>query len=153
MPIHVPNARKVYNFKIEILGLSEQFECQKVTFPEMSIDQVKHGDANYDVKTAGRFNIENIKIEKLKRMPGTEIFGWLWLMQAQNPQAGGGGLAQNYYRTIVIRELGPSGLFAVNTWTFDGCWVCKVGQTEFSRTESANIIQTLEISVNLPGLF
>lgn len=148
MPTNVQNAKKVFNFRIEVAGLGNQFEAQKVMVPELSIEQVKHGDSNHDVKTAGRIDIGNIKIEKIKALPGYDYMAWDWLNQAQSIVDGGGGLAFEYKRTLIIRELSPSGFSVINSWVCDGCWVCKVGQSEFSRTDSANIIQTLEISVD-----
>lgn len=53
MPSNVQNAKKVFNFRIEVGGLGNQFEAQKVSIPELSIEQVKHGDSNHLVKTPG----------------------------------------------------------------------------------------------------
>ncbi len=147
MPAHVPNARKGFNFKIEINGL-DAFECQKVTLPEVEIEGVEHGDTNYKVKTAGQVKVGDIKIEKLKRLPGSDTWAWNWLKQAQNMTTGAGGLASDYKRTVIIKEMTPSGLGTLNKWVCDGCFVKKVSQSDFSRMDSENIIQTVELSVD-----
>ncbi len=147
MATHVANARKSFNFKIEINGL-DQFECQKITLPETEIEKVEHGDTNFKVKTAGQVKLGEIKIEKLKRLPGSDTWAWQWLKQAQNMETGGGGLAANYKRTVIIKEMTPSGLGTLNSWVCDGCWVSKISQSDFSRTDSENLIQSIELSVD-----
>lgn len=151
MPVHVANARKAFNFRVEIAGF-DQFEFQKLTLPDVEIEKVEHGDTNFKVKTAGMVKVGELKIEKLKRLPGSDPAAWLWLQQAQNMLTGGGNLAQVYKKTVIIKELGPSGLSTLNTWMLSGCWISKITQTDFSRTDSENVIQQLEFSVDLVQL-
>lgn len=145
MPTNVPNARKGFNFRIEINGLN-QFEVQKITLPEIEIDKVEHGDTNRLIKTAGMIKLGDLKLEKLVRLPGSDLWAWQWLTSAQDMTFGTGNLANVYKRSIVIREMSPTGLGILNSWIIDGAWVSKISQSDFTRTESDNIIQTLEIS-------
>ena len=51
----VKNPRKKFLWQIIFVKHPiNPFLFQKVTVPEISIEQVAHGDVNYDVKTGGR---------------------------------------------------------------------------------------------------
>lgn len=144
---HIANTRKVFNYAIEINGVN-QFECQGVEFPELSVEVVEHGDTNYSVKTPGRVKVGDIKIEKVKPMPGTDRWAWDWFNAGQDPFVGGGALAGNVKKMIVIRELDSSGLIILNSWVAEGCFINTLGQSKFDRMSSDNIIQNLSISVD-----
>ena len=56
----VKNPRKKFLWQIVFVKHPiNAFLFQKVGIPEVSIEQVSHGDVNYDVKTAGRVSIGN----------------------------------------------------------------------------------------------
>ncbi len=149
---NVGNPRKVFMFQVEIDGLN-QFECQKFTPPEASVEKVEHGDTNYSVKTPGRFSIDDIVLEKLRAMPNSDMWAWDWLMSAQNPTTGGGQLPSNIKKTIVVRELDSTGLVVINTLQYDGCWVTKVGKSVYDRMSGDNVIETVTISLDVPSQF
>lgn len=151
MPTQVPNARKVFNYEVEINGLN-QFEVQKLTLPDINIEQVEHGDANHKIKTPGMVTVGNCTLEKIKRLPGADNWAWNWLRDAQNMNTGTGTLASGHKMTLIVRERTPTGLSA-NYWLLEGCWVCRISQSDFSRTDSENIIQTVEISVDRVSYF
>lgn len=143
----VANPRKVFNFLIEIDGI-DQFEVQKVTLPEMGVEQVEHGDVNYKVKTAGQVTVGNMTFEKLKRCPGSDLEGWNWMRSCQSQLAGGGLLAQSYKKIVIIKEMDTTGKITLNKHICTGVWPTKISQTDFDRTSSDNIIQTVEFSVD-----
>lgn len=149
---NVSNPRKVFMFQVEIDGLN-QFECQKFTPPKSSVEKVSHGDTNHDIKTPGRFSVEDIVLEKLRAMPNSDTWAWRWLMSAQNPITGGGQLPSNIKKTIVVRELDSTGTTVINTLQYDGCWVCEVGKTVMDRMSGDNVIETVTISVDEPSEF
>ena len=49
---------------------------QNVQLPEISIEQVEHGDVNRSVKTAGRVSVGNLTAQKLETTSGSDT--WLW---------------------------------------------------------------------------
>ena len=54
----VKNPRKVFQWRIRFVGYPiNPFLFQKVQLPEIKIEEVAHGDANRDVKTAGRISV------------------------------------------------------------------------------------------------
>lgn len=149
---NVANTKKVFMFQVEINGLN-QFECQKFKPPGVTIDKVEHGDTVYSVKTAGRYNIDDIVLEKIRPLPGSDTLMWDWLTASQDPIAGGGQLPSNVKQTIVVRELDTTGTLVINTWQYDGCWVCGIEQSEFDRMSSDNIIETVTISTDIGTRF
>ena len=144
----VANPRKVFNFVIEVDGI-DQFEVQKVTLPEINVEQVEHGDTNHVIKTAGQVKVGNMTFEKIKRMPGSDVDAWEWLRTAQSQVAGGGLLAEAYKKTIIVKEMDTTGLATLNRHVCTGVWVTKVSQNELDRTSSDNILQTIELSVDI----
>jgi phage tail-like protein len=141
------NPRKVFNFQIEIDGLV-QFEAQKVNIPDAEVERVMHGASNHDVKTAGRVSFGDITLERLRPVETTTDFGWLWLAQAQNPVTGGGALAGQYKRNVVIRELAPNNITTIQQWMCEGCWCFKTSYTGHDRMTSDNSIETCSLSVD-----
>jgi phage tail-like protein len=141
----VPN--KVFRYVVEIDGL-EQFKCQKFTPPKVSIEKVSHGDTNYDVKTAGRYSVDDIVLEKLVPTDTVDTWALDWLLDAQDPFLGGGMLPDELYQTIIVRELAEDGTTPVMRWVYEGCWVCEVSQSDYDRTSSDNVIETVTISTN-----
>lgn len=144
----IANARKVFNFVVEIDGI-DQFTVQKVTLPEITVEQVEHGDTNHMIKTAGMVSIGNMTFEKLKRMPGSDTDAWDWLRLAQSQVLGGGVLSEAYKRVLVIKEMDSTGLITLNRHICTGCWVTKVSQNDLDRTSSDNVMQTVELSVDV----
>lgn len=143
----IANPRKVFNFRVEIEGV-DQWEIQKVTVPEIEIEAVEHGDANFSVKTAGRITVGDLVMEKLRPLPASDVWAWMWLQDAQNIQTGGGKLQANVNRNIVIKEMSTDGVTTVNRWFCEGSWVKKISQSDFDRATSDNIIETVTFSVD-----
>lgn len=143
----VRNTRKTFNFIIEIDGIN-QFEVQKFTPPEVELEVVKHAGANKDYKTAGRVVIGEATLEKVVPAPNSDKFAWQWLLDAQNPRTGTGGLKEDYARIIVIKEMHPNGQTALNRWILEDAWCSKLSQSDYDRAVSENIIQTLTLQTD-----
>lgn len=144
----VSNPRKVFNFIIEVDGI-DQWEVQKVTLPEISVEQVEHGDTNHAIKTAGRVTVGNMTFEKLKPMPGADLGAFNWLRTAQSQVAGGGALSHIYKKNLVIKEMDSTGTTTLNRHICVGVWPTKVSQNDLDRNSSDNIIQSIELSVDV----
>lgn len=143
----IANPRKGFNFRVEIDGI-DQFEVQKITLPEIEVEQVEHGDTNYKIKTAGMVNVGNMTFEKLKRLPTSDTAIWDWLRTCQSILAGGGALAEVYKKVIIIKEMDTTGKVTVNRHICEGCWPSKLSQNDLDRMASDNVIQTIEFSVD-----
>jgi hypothetical protein len=152
MPAKIANPQKKFKFRIlvsDITGAAiNQFLCQKVGRPEEEIDQVPHGDTNFDVKTAGRKKIGNLTIDKLVAADSPDYTVGVYLDTIQNTLLGGGVIPQLYKKVIVVQKLGTDGISIIQSWTYDGCWLCKINGVEYERMSSDNVIESLEFSVD-----
>jgi hypothetical protein len=88
----IENPRKEFNFSIFTPGLNP-FLAQKVTLPDWEIDEVAHGDTNYDVKTGGRAKFGSLTIEKISVATAPDNWIWLWMRQIQDVFLGGWSIA------------------------------------------------------------
>jgi len=147
--MRVANPRKIHNFFLSIDGV-DQFEIQEMSFPELSLDVVEHGDTNYIVKTPGILKIGTIQLKKLKRMETTDTWAITWLFGGQNPIIGGGILPSLLVRTITIEEREASNTITVGRIVWEGAWCSNVGQNAYSRMQSENIIQDITLQVEKP---
>lgn len=141
------NARKVFNFAIEIDGI-DQFLIQDVKKPEVEVGAVNHGATNYDIKTAGGVAVSDAELQKIKPAPESDSWAWKWLNDAQNMNTGTGKLAENYKKDVVFKELGPNGT-TLNAWLWVGCWVRKATDSNYKRgNQNENVIETVTLSVD-----
>lgn len=147
----INNPRKVFNFGIFIPGLNP-FLAQKVTTPDVEIDSVAHGDANYDVKTGGRLKVGSLMVDKISS--ATESDNWIfnWLQTIQNATLGGGALPSLYKRTIMVEEYGPDGVTVLNRHVYEGAWPKKRNGIELNRQASDNTLQSIEFEVDIPNI-
>ena len=166
----VHNPRKGFNFSIEIINpvdgaTMEPYLVQKVNLPDVDIEQVSHGDANYDIKTAGRKKVGNLSLEKLMPSEASDTYLWNWGELCQSIPAGGGTHPDIHKATIIIREYDEAGdglnaitntpignhsitVRAINTWVAEGCWPTKFSGLPFDRMASENSIEKMEFSVD-----
>ena len=145
----VKNPRKVFNFSIKFPKHPiNSYLCQKVTLPDIEVEQVNHGDVNHDVKTAGRVSISNLIVEKLSTTSGSDTWIHDWLMSCQDIILGGGNVPDTYKVTCIVCELAEDGVSALNTHIYNGVWPCKFTGTELDRNSSENIIEKVEFSVD-----
>ena len=144
----VKNPRKNFLFSIQFPKHPiNTYLCQKVTLPDVEVEQVTHGDINRDVKTAGRVSIGNLVMEKLMTTAGSDTWVFDWLMSCQDILLGGGLPPSYYWETVVVSELAEDGATVLNTHIYDEVWPCKISGLDFDRTSSENTIEKVEFSV------
>ena len=144
----VKNPRKNFLFSISFPKHPiNSYLCQKVTLPDVEVEQVTHGDVNRYVKTAGRVTIGNLIIEKLLTTSGSDTWVWDWLMSCQDILLGGGNIPSVYWETMVVNELAEDGTSVLNTHILTEVWPCKIAGLELDRTSSENTIEKIEFSV------
>lgn len=148
MGAKVKNPRKKFLFSINFpLHPINPYLCQKCTLPDITIDQVSHGDVNRDVKTAGRVTIGNLVVEKLVTTSGSDTWIWDWLFSCQDHILSGGLVPNDYWETMAVSELAEDGKTVLNTHILTEVWPCKINGLEFDRTASENTIESIEFSV------
>lgn len=146
MPVKVVNARKNFNFKVIMAGVTS-FMVQTFTPPEKEIEEVEHGDANFNVKTPGKVSWSNAELGKLLLVAAPDNAMWQWMLQCQNTQLGA-GQPTGFQRTIQVIELSTDNVTAVNTHVID-CWPQKISYGDKSRVEAGeNVIETVTLAVN-----
>lgn len=145
----ISNPRKEFNFSITVIGAPiNPFLCQSVEIPEVSVEQAEHGDANYDVKTAGRVKVGSLTIDKIMTTSGADNYFFDWLASCQDMMIGGGLTPTGYKRNIVVNELAEDGTSSINTWVLQGCWPMKINGQKFDRKSSDNSMEKIEVSVD-----
>ena len=144
----VRNPRK--NFMFSVLFPKHpinSYLAQKVTLPDIEVEQVAHGDVNRDVKTAGRVSIGNLVIEKLITTSGSDTWVFDWLQSCQDILLGGGNVPSVYWETVVVNELAEDGSTILNSHIMNEVWPCKISGLDFDRTSSENTAEKIEFSV------
>lgn len=145
----ISNPRKSFNFSIQIAPAPiNPFLAQKVDLPEITIEQVEHGDTNHDIKTAGRVKLGNINISKIMTTSGSDNYMFDWAYSCQDAIIGGGLIPSQYKRIVIITELAEDGTSVLNTWVGMGCWPTKINGMTLDRLSSDNSIEQVELSVD-----
>lgn len=145
----IADTHKKFQFRIIITqatGISN-FGAQKVTEPEESVEEALHGDANHDIKTPGRYKIEDITIEKLRPLSDgvLNLYPAFLLQAAQNPFTGGGATMSEILFEMEIQELAPNQVDIITTTRYVNCWVKKVKKGEKDRLSSDNTMDSITI--------
>ena len=97
MGAKVKNPRKKFLWQVTFIKHPiNSYLFQKVNLPEKSIEQVKHGDVNRDVITAGRISMGNMTMEKMETTSGSDTWLWDWMSSVQDEVLGGGLTPQEY---------------------------------------------------------
>jgi hypothetical protein len=143
----VANVRKVFQFILEIQGV-DQYEVQEVDLPELEVEAVEHGDANFSVKTPGRLKVGDIVLKKLSALMGSDTWAFDELMLAQNPYSGGGILPSQLKTQMRLKEVDTTQQVVVNVWIFDEAWVHKIKPTSKNRMSSDNLLEEITIKVD-----
>lgn len=147
----ISNPRKEFNFSIQIVGAPiNPFLVQEVTLPDISIDQAKHGDVNFDVKTAGRVMVGELELEKLMTTSGADNYFNNWAYECQDILLGGGNVPDFYKRTVIVQELAEDGTSVINTHVYLGCWPTKINGQKLTRKGSDNSVEKISLSVDQP---
>lgn len=148
MSAKVKNPRKKFLWSLQFAQHPiNPYLCQKCTLPEISIDEVEHGDINRDVKTAGRVKVGTLIVEKLLITSGSDTWIWDWLNSCQDHILGGGLVPSDYWSTMVVNELAEDGKTILNTHSLTEVWPKKIDGLDFDRTASENTIEKIEFSV------
>ena len=148
MGAKVKNPRKSFMWSITFVKHPvNPYLFQKITIPEVTVEQVEHADINRDVKTAGRVTIGNLIVEKLMTTSGSDTWLHDWLYSCQDHIVGGGLVPSQYWETVIVNELAEDGVSVLNTHLFEEVWPCKVNGQELDRMASENSIESIEFSV------
>lgn len=146
----IKNPRKGFLFRITFPSHPiNPYLFQSITKPEISIEQVAHGDINRDVKTGGRVVVGNFTASKLETTSGSDT--WLndWISSVQDMILGGGLTPSQYWETMVVDELAEDGVSILNSNVYYEVWPCKVNGQTLDRMSSDNLIDEIEFSVGL----
>ncbi len=148
MGAKVKNPRKKFLWQVVFLKHPiNAYLFQNLTLPEISIEQVSHGDINRDVKTAGRISVGNMSCSKLETTSGSDTWLWDWIMSCQDLILGGGLTPSQYFENIQVNELAEDGRSILNSWVMSECWPCKINGQELDRMSSDNTLESIEFSV------
>ena len=148
MGAKVKNPRKKFRWSISFSKHPiNPYLCQKCSLPDISIDQVNHGDVNRDVKTAGRVSVGNLIVEKLLTTSGSDTWVWDWLFSCQDHLIGGGLVPSDYWETLLVNELAEDGRTVLNSHICTEVWPTKIDGLDFDRMASENTIEKIEFSV------
>ena len=133
MAAKVKNPRKKFLWQITFVNHPlNPYLFQKVNLPEITIEQVEHGDVNRSVKTAGRVTVGNMSANKLETTSGSDTWLWDWLNSCQD-----------------MDELAEDGVSILNSWICEEVWPCRINGQELDRMSSDNTIEDLEFSVGI----
>ena len=150
MAAKVKNPRKKFLWQITFVKHPlNPYHFQKVNLPEITIEQVEHGDVNRSVKTAGRVTVGNMSANKLETTSGSDTWLWDWLNSCQDMVLGGGLTPSEYWETARVDELAEDGVSILNSWICEEVWPCRVNGQELDRMSSENTIEDLEFSVGI----
>jgi hypothetical protein len=138
----VQNTAKKFNFRVEIDGI-DQFLMQEFELPEESYDIVKHGDTNFDVKTAGRRIIGDGTFKNIISLNTSQD-----VIKDRMDAIGAGVLPSTYKEDMIVSQLLPDGVTAVKTWVLKGAFFFNLKVDAFSRTSSDNQIINGKISAD-----
>lgn len=144
----INNPRKAFNYSIAFPNHPiNVYLVQKVTLPDIEVEQVTHGDLNRDVKTPGRVTVGDLIIEKLCTTAGSDTWAHDWLMSCQDIILGGGAVPSTMWETMVVNELAEDGVTILNSHVYNEVWPKKINGLELDRTTSENIVEHVEFSV------
>ena len=144
----VKNPRKQFLWSIKFIERPiNAYLFQKVEVPEVTVEQVSHGDINRDVKTGGRVSVGNMTAEKLETTSGSDTWLWDWLSSVQDQILGGGLTPNEYWEKVLVEELAEDGVSVINQWILTEVWPTKLNGQTLDRMSSDNTIESIEFSV------
>lgn len=144
---NVANPHKKFQWSIQLLGRNP-FLSQKVTIPEMEVQQTPHGEENTDIKTAGRVVVGNCNIENIEEAAQRGGYWWDWISLCQDSFIGGGAVSEVYKQEVIVEKYSTDGRSVVGRWLMTGCWPTKINGVELERVSSDNTITSIELSVD-----
>ena len=148
MGAKIKNPRKTFLFQIIFTKHPiNAYLFQKATIPEVSVEEVEHGDVNRSVKTAGRVSVGTLTVSKLETTSGSDTWLWDWLMSVQDMLLGGGLTPSQYWEPVQINELAEDGVSILNSWICEEVWPTRLNGQDLDRMSSDNTIEEIEFSV------
>ena len=148
MGAKIKNPRKTFLFQIIFIKHPiNAYLFQKATIPEVSVEEVEHGDVNRSVKTAGRVSVGTLTVSKLETTSGSDTWLWDWLMSVQDMLLGGGLTPSQYWETVQINELAEDGVSILDSWICEEVWPTRLNGQDLDRMSSDNTIEEIEFSV------
>ena len=148
MGAKIKNPRKTFLFQIIFTKHPiNAYLFQKATIPEVSVEEVEHGDVNRSVKTAGRVSVGTLTVSKLETTSGSDTWLWDWLMSVQDMLLGGGLTPSQYWEAVQINELAEDGVSILNSWICEEVWPTRLNGQDLDRMSSDNTIEEIEFSV------
>jgi len=143
------NPRKGFNFSIQISpDPINPFMFQKVTLPDVEIEEVAHGDTNHDIKTGGRVKYGKLSCEKLMPSRQSDQYINAWMVAVASSIIGGGVPPDVYKKVITVTEFAEDGMTPVDVHVYAGCWPSKKNGQELNRMNSDNSIESVEFSID-----
>jgi hypothetical protein len=122
--------------------------------PSETVEKVEHGLGNSRINTAGQYVVDNATIEAIMPADVSQAssdvnnFFRNWQRSAQDPIVGGGSDPIVYKRTVLIEELANDGVTVLNSYLLVGAWPTTINGRSYSRTESANVVESVDLSVD-----
>ena len=148
MGAKVKNPRKKFLWQIIFVEHPvNSYLFQNISLPEITIEEVAHGDINRDVKTGGRVTIGTMTAQKLETTSGSDTWLWDWMMSVQDHQLGGGLTPPEYWSIANVNELAEDGVSVLNSWILTEVWPTRLNGQELDRMSSDNSIEEIEFSV------
>ena len=148
MGAKVKNPRKQFLWQITFVNHPiNSYLFQEVNLPEVTVEQVSHGDVNRDVKTGGRVSVGNLTARKLKTTSGSDTWLWDWLNSVQDMILGGGLTPSEYWETVRVDELAEDGVSILNSWICEEVWPSRLNGQPLNRMSSDNTMEEIEFSV------
>lgn len=148
MGAKVKNPRKKFLWQITFVKHPlNPYLFQSVQLPEITVEQVEHGDINRSVKTAGRVTVGNLTARKLETTSGSDTWLWDWLNSCQDMILGGGLTPNEYFETCRVDELAEDGVSILNSWVCEEVWPSRINGQELDRMSSDNTLEDIEFSV------
>ena len=150
MGAKVKNPRKKFLWQIIFVNHPvNAYLFQNVTLPEITVEEVAHGDINRDVKTGGRIQIGTMTANKLETTSGSDTWLWDWIMSVQDVRLGGGLTPPEYWEKVMVNELAEDGVSILNSWIMEEVWPTRINGQELDRMSSDNTLEDIEFSVGV----
>lgn len=144
----VKNPRKGFMWQLVFVKHPiDAYLFQQIQLPEITVEQVSHGDINREVKTGGRVMVGNMTAQKLETTSGSDTWLWDWMMSVQDLQLGGGLVPPQYWETVMVNELAEDGVSILNSWICEEVWPTRLNSQTLDRMSSDNTIEEIEFSV------
>jgi len=146
----ITNPRKKFKYRVTILPAPalEPFAVQEITSPDLEIEEIEHGAGNTYIKTAGMIKVGKGTISRI--LSADKVSGeiWEWARLAQDALTQSGGDPSVYKRVVQVDELANDGQTALDTWYWIGAWPSMINGREYSATDSANTVESFELTVD-----